>query len=93
MPPRPFVNGERRDQRPVSLIGVPSSIVKETSQPIRYTATTCDPDGFILSGGSLRYYGRDTELFIAVTMSNENEVLFSRTMNSCVAKPHPHIVS
>ncbi|KZV63383.1 glycosyltransferase family 2 protein [Peniophora sp. CONT] len=48
----------------------------------RYTAVTCDPDEFESSGFFLRQMesGRRTELFICVTMFNEDEVLFCRTM-------------
>lgn len=50
---------------------------------MRYTAATCDPDEFQTSGYTLRprIYGRETELFIVVTMYNEDEVLFARTMH------------
>lgn len=53
---------------------------------MRYTAATCDPDDFMRSKYSLRQYlyGRDTELFIVMTMYNEDEVLFVKTMNACV---------
>ena len=79
MASRPFVHDEHRDE-------VLSPTAEETSR-IRYTAATCDPDDFTRSGYSLRHYGRDTELFIAVTMCDEDVVLFSRTMDSCVVKP------
>ncbi|KAF7976842.1 hypothetical protein HWV62_5542 [Athelia sp. TMB] len=48
----------------------------------RYTAVTCDPDEFEKNGFFLRQNeaGRRTELFIVVTMYNEDEVLFCRTM-------------
>jgi chitin synthase len=51
---------------------------------MRYTAATCDPDEFMRSKYSLRpyLYGRHTELFIVMTMYNEDEVLFVRTMNA-----------
>ena len=53
---------------------------------MRYTAATCDPDDFMSSRYSLRQYlnGRDTELFIVMTMYNEDEVLFVKTMNAWV---------
>ena len=45
---------------------------------MRYTAVTCDPDDFVSRGYKLRQnYGstaRETELFICVTMYNENDV-------------------
>ncbi|KAI0769728.1 chitin synthase-domain-containing protein [Trametes elegans] len=47
----------------------------------RYTAVTCDPDdfekSFFLRQNEMR---RTTELFIVITMFNEDEVLFCRTM-------------
>ncbi|KDR75062.1 hypothetical protein GALMADRAFT_70113 [Galerina marginata CBS 339.88] len=48
----------------------------------RYTAVTCDPDDFEKKGFFLRQNesGRRTELFIVITMFNEDEVLFCRTM-------------
>ncbi|KAJ7188329.1 glycosyltransferase family 2 protein [Mycena filopes] len=48
----------------------------------RYTAVTCDPDEFE-KNFSLRQNltGRRTELFIVITMFNEDEVLFCRTMH------------
>jgi len=52
---------------------------------MRYTAVTCDPDDFVLKGYKLRQNiaptVRETELFICVTMYNENEVDFTRTMH------------
>ncbi|PCH43373.1 glycosyltransferase family 2 protein [Wolfiporia cocos MD-104 SS10] len=48
----------------------------------RYTAVTCDPDEFEENGFDLRQieYERSTELFIVITMYNEDEVLFCRTL-------------
>ena len=56
----------------------------EEFSKMRYTAATCDPDDFMSSRYSLRQYlsGRDTELFIVMTMYNEDEVLFVKTMNA-----------
>ncbi|KAL8733286.1 MAG: hypothetical protein Q9181_003642 [Wetmoreana brouardii] len=52
---------------------------------MRYTAVTCDPDDFTLRGYKLRQNigntARDTELFICITMYNENEIDFTRTMH------------
>lgn len=52
---------------------------------MRYTAVTCDPDDFVQRGYKLRQNVgatlRDTELFICVTMYNENEIDFTRTMH------------
>ncbi|EWC44124.1 chitin synthase 2 [Drechslerella stenobrocha 248] len=49
----------------------------------RYTAVTCDPDDFITRGYQLRQTisKRDTELFICITMYNEDEICFTRTMH------------
>lgn len=94
---------KRRSVRHVELqngnlvldVKVPSHIVPrgmdnvEEMTKIRYTAATCDPDDFMRSKFNLRpyLYGRHTELFIVMTMYNEDEVLFCRTMNSCVVVP------
>ncbi len=52
---------------------------------MRYTAVTCDPDDFVSRGYKLRQNigntVRETELFICVTMYNENEIDFTRTMH------------
>jgi chitin synthase len=50
---------------------------------MRYTAATCDPDDFVRDGYTLRpaLFGRETQLFITVTMFNEDEILFTRTMH------------
>jgi len=53
---------------------------------VRYSACTADPDEFVRSKYYLRPYlsGRKTELFIVITMYNENEEFFCRTMNAVV---------
>ncbi|KAF2748807.1 glycosyltransferase family 2 protein [Sporormia fimetaria CBS 119925] len=51
---------------------------------MRYTAVTCDPDDFVSRGYKLRQnlgQPRETELFICITMYNENEIDFTRTMH------------
>ncbi|GAA5893025.1 hypothetical protein JCM5296_003407 [Sporobolomyces johnsonii] len=52
---------------------------------MRYTAITCDPDEFLNERYALRQIlyetPRRTELFIVLTMYNEDEVLFCRTMH------------
>lgn len=52
---------------------------------MRYTAVTCDPDDFVERGYKLRQNigttTRETELFICITMYNENEIDFTRTMH------------
>ncbi|KAK7402913.1 Chitin synthase, class 2 [Neonectria punicea] len=51
---------------------------------MRYTAVTCDPDDFVEKGYKLRQSigrtTRETELFICITMYNEDEIGFTRTM-------------
>ena len=51
---------------------------------MRYTAVTCDPDDFVARGYKLRQNigrtARETELFICITMYNEDEYNFTRTM-------------
>lgn len=52
---------------------------------MRYTAVTCDPDDFTQKGYKLRQEigstVRETELLICVTMYNEDEICFTRTMH------------
>lgn len=61
---------------------------------MRYSAVTCDPDDFAAEAFTLRpaIYGRHTELFIAITMYNEDEVLFCRTFHG-VMKNIAHLCS
>jgi chitin synthase len=89
---------KRRSVRQVELyqgnlvldVQVPTGIIpkgaKEAEEmtTMRYTAATCDPDDFMRSRYSLRQYlyGRQTELFIVMTMYNEDEILFLKTMNA-----------
>ncbi|KAI1332539.1 glycosyltransferase family 2 protein [Xylariaceae sp. FL0255] len=51
---------------------------------MRYTAATCDPNDFYAENFTLRQKlfskPRHTELFIVVTMYNEDDILFARTM-------------
>ncbi|KAG5463342.1 MAG: chitin synthase-domain-containing protein, partial [Olpidium bornovanus] len=51
---------------------------------MRYTAATCDPNDFEKQSYTLRpaMYGRQTELFVVMTMYNENDELFCNTMSS-----------
>jgi chitin synthase len=73
-------------------VPVPSHIIPaskhdvEEMSKMRYTAATCDPDEFKAMRYSLRPYlmGRHTELFIVMTMYNEDDILFLRTMNSVI---------
>jgi len=51
---------------------------------LRYTAATCDPDGFTYSNGySLRGKGtnRPTEILVAITSFNENASMYERTLD------------
>lgn len=63
---------------------------------MRYTAVTCDPDDFVDKGYKLRQNigktARETELFICVTMYNEDEYGFTRTMHA-VMKNISHFCS
>ncbi|KAF9354055.1 Chitin synthase, class 2 [Mortierella sp. AD094] len=51
---------------------------------MRYTAATCDPNDFCRERYTLRptIYKRQTELFIVMTMYNEDDELFIKTMGS-----------
>ncbi|KAI0348109.1 chitin synthase [Trametopsis cervina] len=70
---------------PNHIVPAGMSNVEEVTK-LRYTAATCDPDDFMRSQYSLRpyLYGRHTELFIVMTMYNEDEVLFCKTMNAVI---------
>ncbi|KAL1672473.1 chitin synthase [Schizophyllum commune] len=72
---------------------LPRKGVPETMRT-RYTAVTCDPDDFERSGFFLRQneMARQTELFIVITMYNEDEVLFCRTLYG-VMKNIQHLCS
>ncbi|KAH6619119.1 glycosyltransferase family 2 protein [Chaetomium sp. MPI-SDFR-AT-0129] len=63
---------------------------------MRYTAVTCDPDDFADRGYKLRQNigrtARETELFICITMYNEDEYGFTRTMHA-VMKNISHFCS
>ncbi|KAH6855595.1 glycosyltransferase family 2 protein [Chaetomium sp. MPI-CAGE-AT-0009] len=63
---------------------------------MRYTAVTCDPDDFVERGYKLRQTigrtARETELFICITMYNEDEYGFTRTMHA-VMKNISHFCS
>lgn len=51
---------------------------------MRYSACTSDPDDFAEAGFTIRpaIYQRDTEICICITMYNEDEVLFTRTLHA-----------
>ncbi|ORY91004.1 chitin synthase 1 [Syncephalastrum racemosum] len=61
---------------------------------MRYTAATCDPADFVSQNYTLRQQAmnRQTELFIVLTMYNEDEVLFCRTLHG-VMKNIAHLCS
>ncbi|KAJ2749160.1 hypothetical protein H4S06_004714, partial [Coemansia sp. BCRC 34490] len=61
---------------------------------MRYSAVTCDPNNFRDERYTLRPFlmGRQTELFIVLTMYNEDEILFNRTFAS-VMKNIAHLCS
>lgn len=61
---------------------------------MRYTACTSDPDSFVDNGFTLRQaiYEREIQLCICITMYNEDEVSFTRTLHS-VMKNIAHLCS
>ncbi|KAG0314047.1 Chitin synthase, class 1 [Dissophora globulifera] len=61
---------------------------------MRYSAVTCDPDDFKNENYTLRpaMWNRETELFIVVTMYNEDANLFAETMHGII-KNIRHLVS
>ncbi|KAK3809224.1 MAG: chitin synthase 1 [Benniella sp.] len=61
---------------------------------MRYSAVTCDPNDFKNENYTLRpaMWNRETELFIAVTMYNEDVNLFALTMHGII-KNIRHLVS
>ncbi|KAI0097787.1 glycosyltransferase family 2 protein [Hypoxylon sp. NC0597] len=70
---------------------VPPRLLKQISHGprdefthMRYSAATCDPDNFYNENFKLRQQlfknPRKTELFIVITMYNEDDILFARTM-------------
>lgn len=61
---------------------------------MRYTAATTDPNEFVEGGFTLRpaIYEREIQLCICITMYNEDEIAFTRTMHS-VMKNIAHLCS
>ncbi|KAJ1742023.1 hypothetical protein LPJ78_003153 [Coemansia sp. RSA 989] len=61
---------------------------------LRYTSVLCDPNEFRNEKYTLRQsmLGRETEIFIVLTMYNEDEILFNRTFMS-VMKNIKHLCS
>nr|CAG8630653.1 9556_t:CDS:2 [Entrophospora candida] len=82
---------------------VPTKLLSEVQRKndgeftlMRYTPCTCDPNDFQSDGYTLRQQlydpPRQTELFIVLTMYNEDEVLFARTFQG-VEKNINHLCS
>ncbi|KAI9229743.1 MAG: glycosyltransferase family 2 protein [Piptocephalis tieghemiana] len=67
----------------ILLQQVPRTEPEEEYKVLRYTAVTCDPDDFVRERYTLRQnvFGRETELMICMTMYNEDDELFCRTMH------------
>lgn len=61
---------------------------------MRYTAATTDPDNFVAGGFTLRpaIYEREIQLCICITMYNEDEIAFARSMHA-VMKNVAHLCS
>ena len=61
---------------------------------MRYTAATTDPNDFVSNGFTLRpaIYEREIQLCICITMYNEDELAFTRTMHA-VMKNVAHLCS
>ena len=70
---------------PTKLLGMCALRNEREFTHMRYSAATCDPNDFKEAGFTLRqvHYDppRKTELFIVMTMYNEDEELFYRTMH------------
>ncbi|PLW17349.1 hypothetical protein PCANC_14075 [Puccinia coronata f. sp. avenae] len=80
-----LTNGNLVIERPIPgrLLGFLPRRGEEEFEIMSYTAATCDPDDFEAEKYTLRAakMNRETELFVGVTMYNEDEVLFTRTMH------------
>lgn len=72
-------------QVPSKLLNMCAMRTEREFTHMRYTAATCDPNNFKDEGFTLRQIQyeppRRTELFIVMTMYNEDEELFCRTMH------------
>lgn len=70
---------------PTKLLNMSAQKNEREFTHMRYSAATCDPNDFKDSGFTLRQVHYDpprrTELFIVMTMYNEDEELFCRTMH------------
>ncbi|KAJ8521700.1 hypothetical protein ONZ45_g1634 [Pleurotus djamor] len=80
---------------PTKLLNMCANKTDREFTHMRYSAATCDPNDFKDSGFTLRQVHYDpprrTELFIVMTMYNEDEELFCRTMHG-VIKNVMHLV-
>jgi chitin synthase len=73
---------------PEKLLNMCAQRTEREFTHMRYSAATCDPNDFKDSGFTLRQVHYDpprrTELFIVMTMYNEDEELFCRTMHGVI---------
>ncbi|KAF9034366.1 glycosyltransferase family 2 protein [Panaeolus papilionaceus] len=73
---------------PKKLLDMCANRTEREFTHMRYSAATCDPNDFKDSGFTLRQVHYDpprrTELFIVMTMYNEEEDLFCRTMHGVI---------
>ncbi|KDQ51532.1 glycosyltransferase family 2 protein [Jaapia argillacea MUCL 33604] len=73
---------------PTKLLNMCANRNEREFTHMRYSAATCDPNDFKDEGFTLRQVHYDpprrTELFIVMTMYNEDEELFTRTMHGVV---------
>ncbi|KIJ45918.1 glycosyltransferase family 2 protein [Sphaerobolus stellatus SS14] len=81
---------------PAKLLDMSAMRTEREFAYMRYSAATCDPNNFKDEGYTLRQVlydpPRRTELFIVLTMYNEDEELFCRTMHG-VMKNIAHLCS
>lgn len=75
--------GNRAIDIPVPPQIVPHAHIVEIQSHLRYTPATCHPDGFVASRRLLRSY-LQTELLVVITVSDEDEKLFIKTMNAVI---------
>ncbi|KZV97775.1 glycosyltransferase family 2 protein [Exidia glandulosa HHB12029] len=77
-----------------SKLVLPMAGAPREMQQLRYQAVTCDPDDFARKRYRLRQttLKRTTELMVVITMYNEDEVLFTRTLYG-VMKNISHLCS
>ncbi|WWC71435.1 uncharacterized protein I206_105391 [Kwoniella pini CBS 10737] len=87
----PLNNGNLIMDVPVPKGVIPTSskglgLMDGEIESLRYSAATCDPDDFMSRKFNLRQYlyGRKTELFIVMTMYNEDSTLLLRTLNAVI---------